>query len=306
MTHESPTTSTRFADDSRGSPLPWARWPPGAFANLLLVLPATLLLGLLFLVPLGRLVALSIEAPDLSLGQYTALFESPLYPQVLIRTLRVSLFVVLGCLLFGYPIAYLLVEARPRIRQIVALLVLLPFWTSILVRNYAWVYLLQRKGAVNELLVSSGLISDPLPLMFNEMGVVIGMSNALLPFMVLPIYVAIQSQDRAYLEAAAEPRGNAFALVLCGNSALEPAGGLRRLSVRVRDGARLLRHARPPGRRPRARRRDLHHAGGGAASQLAAGLGSVNRAAGGRAADHRRLHAGHVCGRISGMGDAGA
>ena len=218
MTQESPTTSTRFADNSRGSPLPWPRWPPGTFANLLLVLPATLLLGLLFLAPLGRLVALSIEAPDLSLGQYTTLFESPLYPRVLVRTLRVSVFVVLGCLLFGYPIAYLLVEARPRIRHAVALLVLLPFWTSILVRNYAWVYLLQRKGAVNELLVSSGLVADPLPLMFNEVGVVIGMSNALLPFMVLPIYVAIQSQDRAYLEAAASlgatPSHSFFAVTL--------------------------------------------------------------------------------------------
>lgn len=178
------------------------RMAPGALMNLSFTLPAVVLLGLLFLAPLGRLVALSLNAPEINLDEYQTLFSSPLYAKVLVRTFRISILVALGCLFFGYPIAYLLAESRARVRQIVALMVLLPFWTSVLVRNYAWVYLLQRRGALNELLIGSGLIIEPLPLMFNEVGVIIGMSNALLPFMVLPIYVAIQAQDRALFEAA--------------------------------------------------------------------------------------------------------
>ena len=198
--------------------LPNPRSPPGTLTSLVFVLPACLVIGLLYLVPIGRLAALSVGGADFGFANYAALFETPLYVQILIRTLRVSAWVVFATLLFGYPIAYLLATAKPRVRQVLALLVLIPFWTSVLVRNYAWVYLLQRRGVVTELLVSSGLLSAPAPLMFNELGVVIGMSNALLPFMVLPIYIAIQAQDPAFLEAAdslgAGPSRSFFAVTL--------------------------------------------------------------------------------------------
>lgn len=178
------------------------RAAPGTLAFVLMMVPAAVLVGALFIAPIGRLFGLSVHWSELDPTAYASLFGSPLYLQVLLRTLRISALVVLGCFLLGYPIGYVLATAKPRTRQLVGLLVLLPFWTSILVRNYAWVYLLQWRGVLNQLLVSWGIVAEPIPLMFNEVGVVIGMTNALLPFMVLPIYVAIQAQDPAFLEAA--------------------------------------------------------------------------------------------------------
>jgi len=167
-----------------------------------MIAPAALLVGVLFLLPIGRLFGMSLDYPNWTTAFFAGLFSSSVYVKSLWATLRVSVFVVLGCLMFGYPIGYLLATCRAKLRPYLALTVLLPFWTSILVRNFAWMYLLQRHGTVNELLQSIGIIDQPLRLMFNEFGVVLGMTNALLPFMVLPIYVAIQSQDEAFLEAA--------------------------------------------------------------------------------------------------------
>lgn len=178
------------------------RAAPGTLGFVLMMIPAAVLVGIFFIAPIGRLVGLSVGWGSFETGAYASLFGSPLYIQVLLRTLRVSALVVLGCFALGYPIAYVLATAKPNTRQIVALLVLLPFWTSLLVRNYAWVYLLQWRGVLNELFTSWGVIAEPIPLMFNEAGVIIGMTNALLPFMVLPIYVAIKAQDSAFLEAA--------------------------------------------------------------------------------------------------------
>jgi ABC-type spermidine/putrescine transport system permease subunit I len=93
-------------------------------------------------------------------------------------------------------------RSGPRMQAAIALLVLLPFWTSLLVRNYALIYILQRTGVVNRLLMDMGLIDAPLALMFNEFGVIVGMTNALLPFMVFPIYVSLQAQDKALVPAA--------------------------------------------------------------------------------------------------------
>jgi ABC-type spermidine/putrescine transport system permease subunit I len=166
------------------------------------MLPAVLMVGALFLFPIGRLAAVSVRFPDLSFDVYAELFAGSGYYQILLRTLKISASVTVGCLVLGYPVAFLMVRSRPAIRSIIVLLVLLPFWTSLLVRNYALVYLLQQHGVVNELLLAWGIVSKPLPLMFNEFGVLLGMTNALLPFMVLPIYVSLQAQDKAMLEAA--------------------------------------------------------------------------------------------------------
>lgn len=166
------------------------------------VTPALLVIGILFLGPIGRLFSLSLGETEISLRHYEELFSTAIFTDSLWRTVRISLLVTIADLLLAYPIAYVLTTAERRIRAILALMVILPFWTSILVRNYAWIYLLQRRGSLNDLLLSTGLIDEPFRFMFNEIGVVIGMSNALLPFMVLPIYVSLQAQDESYLEAA--------------------------------------------------------------------------------------------------------
>lgn len=175
---------------------------PGMKASLWMVAPAALLIGVLFLLPIGLLASKSFNAPEWSLQNYEELLSSSVYLKSLWSTLRISVLVVLGCIVFGFPIGYLLAKCPERARPYLALTVLLPFWTSILVRNFAWIYLLQRRGVINDILISSGVVERPVAFMFNEFGVVLGMTNALLPFMILPIFVAIQSQDKAFLEAA--------------------------------------------------------------------------------------------------------
>lgn len=177
------------------------RFPPMR-AGVLLLLPALILVGVLYLIPIGRLAAVSFGEKGLSLAAYAALLDQWSYSAILLRTFRLSALVVAGCVILGYPIAYVLAFSSPRRRALLSLLVLLPFWTSVLVRNYAWVYLLRKGGVLS---IAAGALlrgGQSAELLYNEAAVVIGMTNTLLPFMVLPIFVAIQSQDRALREAA--------------------------------------------------------------------------------------------------------
>jgi ABC-type spermidine/putrescine transport system permease subunit I len=168
----------------------------------LLLAPALVAVGVLFLLPLGRLVSIATGFPDPRLDAFRDLVATAGFGDVLLRTIRITALVTLVCVAIGFPIAYLMSRSSPRMKTIVAILVILPFWTSILVRNYAWIYLLQRRGIVNGLLMDLGLIGSPIDIIYNEVGVVIAMSNALLPFMVLPIFVALEGQDRSLLEAS--------------------------------------------------------------------------------------------------------
>lgn len=199
MAYANAHTQVRSGELPRSAAL---KLPPGSLLSLCLMVPAVLMVGALFLFPIGRLAALSFRYSDLSFDVYAELFAGSGYYEILLRTLRISATVTVACVALGYPVAFMMVRSRPAIRGIIVLLVLLPFWTSLLVRNYALVYLLQRRGVINDLLLAWGFVSTPLPLMFNEFGVVLGMTNALLPFMVLPIYVSLQAQDKAMLEAA--------------------------------------------------------------------------------------------------------
>jgi ABC-type spermidine/putrescine transport system permease subunit I len=167
-----------------------------------MIAPAIVLVGVLFLLPIGLLALRSFGGQELTLMHYQDLLSSPVYLKALVNTLKISLLVVIGCLFFGFPIGYVLAKSSKKWQPYLVLAVLLPFWSSILVRNFAWMYLLQRRGVVNNLLISNGIVDQPIAFMFNQFGVVLGMTNALLPFMVLPIFVALQSQDKTYLEAS--------------------------------------------------------------------------------------------------------
>ncbi len=114
--------------------------------------------------------------------------DQAIFVDVFIRTFWISVVVTVLCLALGYPVSYLLVTVPERISNLLMIVVLLPFWTSVLVRTTAWVVLLQRQGIVNDALRWLGLISEPLQLIFNRTGVLIGMTYVLLPFMVLPVY----------------------------------------------------------------------------------------------------------------------
>ena len=128
--------------------------------------------------------------------------DSAAFFKILMRTFSISAVVTIFCLLLGYPLAYWLSTLSPRRANILMILVLVPFWTSILVRSAAWIVLLQSNGLVNRSMMELGFISEPLPLLFNRLGVIIAMVHILLPFMILPLYSVMKSVPPTYLRAA--------------------------------------------------------------------------------------------------------
>lgn len=128
--------------------------------------------------------------------------EQRAYVGILGRTFQIGALVTLCCLLLAYPLAYWLSTLPARTANVLMILVLVPFWTSILVRVAAWIVLLQSEGLVNRGLVGIGLIDHPLPLLFNRVGVIIAMVHILLPFMILPLYSVMKSVPATYLRAA--------------------------------------------------------------------------------------------------------
>jgi putative spermidine/putrescine transport system permease protein len=129
--------------------------------------------------------------------------DRAIYVDIFLRTFQIALVVTLWCLLLGYPLAYRLATLPPRTANLLMMLVLLPFWTSLLVRTGAWIVLLQREGPINESLQALGLITEPLQLVYNRVGVYIAMVHILLPFMVLPLYSVMRGISPAYMRAAA-------------------------------------------------------------------------------------------------------
>ncbi|MCL4459918.1 MAG: ABC transporter permease [Chloroflexi bacterium] len=170
--------------------------------NLLLILPASAFLTGLFAYPLMRIFMLSLFDPDLTLKHYAYLLQKPAYIAVLLNTFRLAFTVTLSCLVLGYPFAYLLANASPRVRNILMIAVILPFLTSLLVRTYAWMVLLGREGLINQLLLKSGLVSSPLQLMHNFIGVHVGMVQILIPYMILPLFSVMVGIDKSLLKAA--------------------------------------------------------------------------------------------------------
>lgn len=128
--------------------------------------------------------------------------EKAVFSKILLRTFEISAVVTVICLLLAYPLAYWLSILPDRKANVLMILVLVPFWTSILVRVAAWIVLLQREGLVNSALVGMGLIEEPLALLFNRTGVIIAMVHILLPFMILPLYSVMKSVPATYLRAA--------------------------------------------------------------------------------------------------------
>ena len=130
--------------------------------------------------------------------------ERRIYLPLLLRTLGVSLAITVICLILGYPVAYLIANASPAKSNLLLLLVLVPFWTSLLVRTTSWIVLLQNQGVVNDLLVAAGLIGEDgrLALVYNMVGTLVAMTQVLLPFMILPMYAVMRSISPTYLRAA--------------------------------------------------------------------------------------------------------
>lgn len=128
--------------------------------------------------------------------------EQRIHVAIYLRTLGVALTVTLACLALGFPIAYLLAHLKDKTANLLLILVLLPFWTSLLVRTTAWVVVLQKEGVINSFLQGLGLIAEPLPLIFNRFGVVVAMTHILLPFTILPLYSVMRQIPASYVRAA--------------------------------------------------------------------------------------------------------
>jgi putative spermidine/putrescine transport system permease protein len=167
-----------------------------------LLLPVFLYLLFFFIYPLVKMFLTSIFDPSFTLKNYIRLYENPVYLDVILRTFRLSFLVTIVSLLVGYPLAYFLNRVDSRISQILMILVILPFWTSILVRVYAWMVILGRNGIINSVLMKLGLISTPINLLFNTFSVTIGMVHFLLPFMVFPLYSTMNGIDKNLVMAA--------------------------------------------------------------------------------------------------------
>lgn len=168
-----------------------------------LAVPGLLLIGAIALTPIAWLFWLSFRSgSDFTLEHYERLLH-PTYTLTLQTTFELSFLVTAICIALGYPLAYLISQVRPRLAGLLLLLVLFPVWTSLLVRCYAWLVLLQRRGVVNSWLQDMGVIEAPLRLMHNFTGTTIGMVHIMLPFMVLPLYATMRSIDRDYMRAAA-------------------------------------------------------------------------------------------------------
>ncbi|SCB62264.1 mannopine transport system permease protein [Rhizobium aethiopicum] len=170
--------------------------------TLALIAPLMLLLAGGFLYPIGRLVLLSVMAPEFTLEYYQRIVTEPLYADVLLRTLQTGAIVTAASLLLGYPVAFLMARAKGKTAMIVAAAVFVPLWTSVLVRSYAWIVLLQRNGIVNGLFIETGVITSPLKLLYTEGAVILAMTHVLMPFMILPICNALRTIPAEYSQAA--------------------------------------------------------------------------------------------------------
>jgi ABC-type spermidine/putrescine transport system permease subunit I len=184
------------------------RWPglPRLAANRwsLLVLPAVVFLLVFFLAPLALMSLRSVtDPPGAGLSNYEKFFAQEAYLRVLTNTFWIAVISTVTCLVVGYPFAYLMTIVPGRVAGLLLIAVLLPFWSSLLVRTFAWQVILRDTGIINRFLLDLGLISEPLTLIRTTAGVILGMSHILLPFMVLPIYAVMRRIDPEFGRAAA-------------------------------------------------------------------------------------------------------
>ena len=185
---------------------------PYAWLAVFFLLPFALVLG----------IALGTNAPDsvppvelgFSLDNFRLLLSDKLYLAAWLSSLRIAAASTLVALLLGYPMAYAVARAAPRLRPTLLMLIVLPFWTSFLIRVYAWIGLLAENGTLNQFLRWSGLASDPGTILGTEWAVLLGIVYAYLPFMVLPIYASLEKLDTGLLEAAADLGATPFTAFL--------------------------------------------------------------------------------------------
>ncbi len=180
-----------------------------------LLFPAFFWLVVFFLAPLGIILVYSFAQRGLYGGiewiltweNFSRAFD-PLYMKILWRSLGIALFTTLFCVVCGYPLAYFIAFAPPKFKNLLLILLVIPFWTNFLIRTYAWIAILQDQGLVNLSLLHLGIIREPLDLLYNIKSVMLGMIYGYLPFMVLPIYANLEKFNPNLLEASMDLGAN--------------------------------------------------------------------------------------------------
>ncbi|MGF7159377.1 ABC-type spermidine/putrescine transport system permease subunit I [Rhodoligotrophos appendicifer] len=176
-------------------------WSPSR-GNALLLLPPLLLLTAFFIVPLATVFIQSLSGDTLGLTQYREVVTNGATVSVLLYTFQVALQVTLGALILSYPVAFMVSRLRGNLLHLCLGMILIPFWTSTVIRTYAWIVILQRRGVLNEAFMDLGLIEKPLRLVSNGVGMQIAMMHIMLPFMILPLLSAMRGIDGNLLRAA--------------------------------------------------------------------------------------------------------
>jgi putative spermidine/putrescine transport system permease protein len=183
----------------------------GSFFKYGLLVPVFVYLFFFFVYPLFKMLLTSCFVDgNFTVKNYYQLYENPVYLKVIFLTFQLSIICTFFSLILGYPLAYLLNREESKMRDIMMILIVLPFWTSLLVRIYAWMVILGRQGIINSTLLKLHLISAPLDLLYNTFGVTIGMVHFLLPFMVFPIYSVMCGIDKDLVKAAHNLGANPF------------------------------------------------------------------------------------------------
>ncbi|RDJ25510.1 ABC transporter permease [Bosea caraganae] len=180
-----------------------------------LIAPATVLLLTFYLYPLLQVFWISFTEPKPGFGNY-ALLLSPSVTRVALTTLRICVITTVITVVLAYLVAYCWVHAGPRAQRVMLLGIILPLWVSALVRAFAWITLLRRDGLINSALAGAGLIDAPLPLLWNEFGVVVGLVHYMLPYGILPLAASLRSIDGSLMLAArglGATRGQTFSMV---------------------------------------------------------------------------------------------
>lgn len=181
---------------------PWKVWA--------MLAPSLSAVFLLMVVPVCFVVVYSFwlrapsgaDIPTVQFGNYAKFFEDFFYPGIMLRTIRVALETVALCLVMGYIPAYFFYRTESRFKPFLILLVMLPFWISFIIRTLSWINILGDSGLINHVLMRLGVVAEPLPMLYNEGAVLLGLIQYLLPFMILNIYVTLEGIDRSLVEAA--------------------------------------------------------------------------------------------------------
>lgn len=170
----------------------------------LLTAPALIVLLGVFVIPMLLMLLLSFQDAQqaFTLENYALFFQDTFYLEILWRTIRVSLWTVLATLLLGYPVAMFMAQATGKMRGIVTMCILAPHLISVVIRNFGWVVVLGEKGWINETLIALGIIETPLRLLYNELGVVIGLTDSFIAYMVLALATSLYSIDPSLNKAA--------------------------------------------------------------------------------------------------------